>query len=56
MVSQSSATEGEYPNLSRQNQILRLCWIHVGSAWQSHRRLLIGRDGDLDQSEAYDLS
>ena len=35
----------------------RICpWARILVQVTINRRLLIGRDGDLDQSEAYDLS
>ena len=32
------------------------CWAHILVQVTIYRRLLIGRDGHLDQSEAYDIS
>ena len=34
----------------------RLCWARILVQVTIYRRLLIGRDGHLDQSEAYDIS
>ena len=32
------------------------CWARIIVQVTIHRRLLVGRDGRLDQSEAYDVS
>ena len=33
-----------------------VCWVRILVQVTKYRRLLIGRDGHLDQSEAYDIS
>ena len=45
-------------NLSRLLEVgsVRKGWAHILVQVTIYRRLLIGRDGHLDQSEAYDIS
>ena len=38
------------------NIYIQDCWARILVQFTRYRRLLIGRDGNLDQSEAYDLS
>ena len=39
-----------------ESSLLDYIWVHILVQVTTYRRLLIGRDGHLDQSEAYDIS